>query len=99
MTLNPIKSPLVFSASFCCLTFVVAYFLPVWDTSTFYGFGLLGNGMDVYSDYWVSRKYGATSHFLAAQKGNIVKLLVVASVGAISGRLMHWLIWGRRCVK
>jgi len=107
MTLNPKRSPFLFSLLWSWLALLLASFALGWDlpiihadplTAWFLRFdpneGSLWLVLEELPDA-LSRSDVSGTDWLRQQWGNLMQLIVVLTVGAVFGRLLYWRLWER----
>jgi hypothetical protein len=101
MTLNPLKSPVLFSGLFAWLVGLVASCLPIWKTYFLIewrpGVVKMGTVADTLWEVlkWRSESFGPKSSFpglLQEDVHNLALGFAILACSAIVGRLCYWLL-------
>jgi hypothetical protein len=100
MTLDPQKSPAVFSVLWSWLVLFVAAFLPLWTispASSWPGAGPRRSTLwDLFAHLPVETRDWNPAKLWAGHRENLAELVVVLVVGGGLGRLVYWWRWERR---
>src|SRR4051812_5787455 len=102
MTLNPMRSPVLFSGLFAWLVGMAASCLPIWQVTVFYELSGLVRSARQYTLWevlrWRPTAIGPESNFpglLQDDVHNLALAFAILACGAGIGRLSYWLLQER----